>query len=256
MKFTQPMTSHLIASGRACLAAGLLLVPTMDAVAGNGGLWERASQVTDVVTNNGGGSWTYNYTVHNTSSVQPDGELRDEPVIVDWELPWFIDAGITNIESPFNWAFAIETIGTPNPNTGWDGIANWQDPGDPFFEGPDSPFTLGTEVLHWYSECWVEGANGDMVIGTLAQVQCEFPLQDAILAGDNLGGFLFDAAFDETDAPYQASWDARVVQTGDPAFPLGGIPASPLVVPVAPTLPLIAVGLIAALAVRRRAARR
>lgn len=73
-------------------------------------------------------------------------------------------------------------------------------------------------MLHWYSECWVTGGD---------EQNCEWELQDAIFAGFSLDGFGFDAIYDETAAPYQASWAELPVQTGDPAFPLGGLPASP-----------------------------
>ena len=161
----------------------------------------QLSAVTDNVTDLGGGAFLYEYTVLNISI--PEGDL-----IVDWELPFFSDSTITNIQSPPGWDWAIETIGVPNPFTGWQGVAEWQTPGDPFYEGPDSPYTTGTEVLHWYT-CF--GEFGENCFG-----ENVFP--NAIFPGDQQAGFSFEASFGPTGAPYQASWVQLPVQTGDPAI--------------------------------------
>lgn len=171
------------------------------------------SHVTDSVTNHNDGTWTYDFTVHNdTSSVNygsDDGIVSQN--IVDWELPYFADAGINNIYSPSGWTYAIETIGTPNNSSGWDGVAAWQTPGDPMYKGPASPFTTATQVLHWY----IDDAS-------------------SIEPQASLGGFGFDSAYGSIAAPYQASWDDTVIRTGDPAFPNASfnIPASPSAVPL------------------------
>lgn len=203
----------------------------------------QSSTVTDAVSALGGGQFLYEYTVNNTSD--PGGDL-----IVDWELPWFDDSTITNIQSPDGWDWAIETIGVSNFFTGWDGTAEWQTPGDPFYEGPDSPYTTGTEVLHWYT-CGGFGEFGEGCFG-------EGGGFDSIFPGGSLDGFGFEASFGPTGAPYQASWAELPVRTGDPAFPLGGgIPASPKAlgttdIPEPGTLPLMVLGAISAFAVSRR----
>lgn len=229
-------------------ALGALAV--QPAEAGVTGGWTRSSTVTDIVTNNGNGTWTYGYTVNNTSQFTSQGLEPNQPVLVDWELPWFGDAGIDlmSIISPNGWAFNIETIGVANGSTGWEGIASWQDPLDPFFAGTNSPFTTVTQVLHWYSECFLIGGDREGCFGSA----------NGILAGDSLSGFGFVAAFDETAAPYQASWAVLPVRSGDPAFPLGGIPNSPRVqgqvqgVPEPGLLGLLGIGLVAAMLGRRR----
>ena len=144
----------------------------------------QRSLVTDDVADLGGGNFLYTYTVWNTSA--PGGDI-----IVDWELPYFSDSTITNILSPPGWDWAIETIGVPNPFTGWQGVAEWQDPGDPFYEGPDSPYTTGTEVLHWYT-CF--GEFGETCFG-----ENVFP--NAIFPGNNLSGFGFEASFTPIGGP-------------------------------------------------------
>lgn len=219
--------------------------------------WDRKSHVSDVVTDNHDGTWTYDFTVHNDStpffgsgfaSITPEDIVTGMPILVDWELPWFDDAGFTlaDVVSPTGWAAAIETIGTANPTTGWGGVASWQDPGDDFYFGPDSPFTLATQVLHWFNTCWAEGGEECAVGG--------------IEPGGSLSGFGFDAVFDKTAAPYQASWMLLPVRSGDPAFPLGGVPASPLAlgsaVPVPGTLALALLGVAGLFASHRRADRR
>ena len=42
---------------------------------------------------------------------------------------------------------AIETIGVENPATGWGREASWQDPGDPFYFGPDSRTLVGNAKM-------------------------------------------------------------------------------------------------------------
>lgn len=242
------------------LAIGAIAMqPAQAGTAGAGG-FTRSSTVDSVVTNNNNGTWTYGYTVNNTSQFTELG-TEPSPILVDWELPWFGDAGInlTSIISPNNWAFAIETIGATNSVTGWDGIAAWQDPNDPFYAGPNSPFTAVTQVLHWYNLCQ-GGFDFDRALPSVRGGNCEVQFQDAIFPGGSLSGFGYDAVFDETDAPYQASWAFLPVRSGDPAFPLGGIPNSPLAqglqvaIPEPGLLSLLGIGLVAAMLGRRRAA--
>ncbi len=201
------------------LAAGLFLAGNV-AHAGIGGPLSPASHVTDVVTDNGDGTFGYAFTVFNDSffdgSFASDAlEVVGDPIIVDWELPWFGDAGIDlgSILSPAGWSHAIETIGTANSATGWGGVASWQDPSDPFYAGANSPFTTATQVLHWYNVAWA--ADNSQIGGGI------FPFS-------SLAGFGFTADFGPVAAPYQASWAFSPVQSGDPAFPGAGLPGSPL----------------------------
>lgn len=203
--------------------------------------WSQASHVTDTVDDNNDDTWTYGYTVFNDAFVDfANGAYGGEPLIVDWELPYFADAGITDIVSPNDlWDYAIETIGEANPLTGWDGVAAWQNPSDPFYEGADSPYTTATQVLHWYNVCWAQPTPSVALFAVDSGPSCEGFLDGAIFPDNSLAGFGFTAGYSPIGAPYQASWAFRPIQTGDPAFPLGGIPASPLAVGTQsnPTIP-------------------
>ncbi len=207
------------------------------------------SHVTDSVTNNGDGTWTYDFTVFNDEvesygygfgleAVAP-GETA---IIIDWELPYFDDMGITNIQSPANWYYAIETIGVPNEATGWQGTAEWQQSGDPWkdhfdqvYGGADNnPFNSNTKVLHWYLDPEQSPWAG-------------------IYPQESQSGFSFTASFDKGNAPYQTSWDTMEIFTGDPSFPSAGLPNSPSInpVPLPGTLSLMFLGA-GGLAVLRR----
>ncbi|MCA9414103.1 MAG: PEP-CTERM sorting domain-containing protein [Candidatus Omnitrophica bacterium] len=226
---------------------GLLLVAfvTLTTVAAQA---TRMSHVEDSVDDNGNGTWTYSYTVFNDSEPASlpsfeegviDGpnleEIDPTPgvefIIRDWELPYFEDSGIdiSQILSPTGWSVSIETIGVANAATGWEGVANWQDPNDPFYFGDNSPFTHLTQVIHWYV------TNMEDVINPTYGI---YPL-------NSRSGFGFVASYDRTNAPYQASWFELPVQTGDPAFPLGGVPGSPMAtqpVPEPASLTLLGLG--------------
>jgi len=210
----------------------------------------RMSHVEDSVVDNGDGTFTYFYEVFNDSEpavIEPSEtgglfgpnleEIEPQPdvefIIRDWELPYFSDSGIdiSQIDSPDGWSVSIETIGVENAATGWEGVANWQDPDDPFYFGDTSPFSHHTQVIHWYMN------DIEDVIDPAFGI---YPL-------NSRSGFSLVASYDQTDAPYQASWFELPVQTGDPAFPFGGVPGSPMatrIIPEPTSMALLGLGAI------------
>jgi len=171
----------------------------------------QLSHVTDEVTGGTGGDpYHYEFTVYNDSFDDYGGGIID--IVVDWELPYFNDMGITNVLSPFGWKHEIETIGVANPDTGWDGVAAWNDPNDEWYQlldGANNPIFDATQVLHWYCDDLAFGDGGE-------GGAC---LEFGIYPGGSLSGFSFDADFDAVAAPYQTSWAQLPLFTGDPAFP-------------------------------------
>lgn len=208
----------------------------------------QTSAVPSTVESIGGGNFLYEFLVCNTSEVEfdPETENRTNNVIRDWELPFFgtfddyardpdtgaqifdfrgnpvlagTDASkIINVTVPEGWSFAIEKIGEANSATGWEGVAAWQQDGDPwkaFFDGlfggdaKNNPYNSVTHVLHFYTGFCEGGVEGGC-------------FDNFIFEGGNLGEFSFESPFGKFNAPYQASWLELPVRTGDPDFPLAG----------------------------------
>jgi hypothetical protein len=185
---------------------------------------------------------TYLFEVCNTSPDPGSEEGGVAFLLRDWELPYDPLAGIANITAPSGWAWAIETVGTPTPDTGWDGAPpEWWNPSDPFY---DPRYLDLTQVIHFYTCGQPSACYGDnpSVNGS--------PLQP----GEGLAGFSFTSPFAATNSPYQASWVFEPVRSGDPAFPLAGGPNSPGLrsIPEPGGLALFALGLGALLAARAR----
>jgi len=226
----------------------------------------------------GGGERQYDYTVFNISDlVEPAVFVPEvvvppgfEAVIVDWELPFFDDAGIRDIQAPPGWLFAIETVGQANAEQGWGGIAGWQQAGDPWnnflndlasdgitpidnglTDSQEDAFLNVTQVVHWYiAPDFFDNAvcNGSQLITVDTNegvpgcnwgwdTGAELALDSlGIFPFDSLGGFGFIAtAPSDIPAPYQASWFLNPVATGDPPFPGAGNPPN-LGLPLSPIL--------------------
>ena len=194
--------------------------------------WVQQSSVTgggtyDSVT----GNWNYAYTLQNDSYESSSGTTNGQPIIVDWELPWFSDEGIApnTITSPTGWASAIETIGTPDPSTGWDGLVAWQG-------------STATKVLHWYDV----GQSPAYAI---------YPVGNLGGSVSSLSGFGFTSSYANHGAPYETSWLSLPHYPGDPNVPLGepGTPeALETVVPEPSTFLLFGAGLIGVGLLRKR----
>lgn len=184
----------------------------------------QTSAVPSQVTDLGTGNFLYDFIVCNTSDITAENPRQ---VIRDWELPFFgefadgTDASkIENITVPEGWNFTIEEIGVENQDTGWSGVAEWQQVGDPwrdFFDdlfggAANNPYNEVAHVLHFYTG-FCEGGfeTGFDCFGG-----------NTIGEGDGLGGFSFESPFGTFNAPYQASWDDLPVRTGDPDFPMAG----------------------------------
>lgn len=257
---------HMSHFNRAPLAAAVLLALGMAPSASQAAVTsacpgqtdqERTSVVLDSAVDNGG-SYSYSYTVCNTSTSDYD----PVSLLRDWELPFdgvgqddgfgsnqeilVNNASITNIVTPEGWTWSIEKRDVPNFDTGWDGIIDWQDaasvpPGSEFYF--DGQFLDHEYVLHFYTIAF----EFQEVI-----FQSGFEIDE----GDFLMGFGFDSPIGPGAAPYQASWLNALPRTGDPQFPLaGGLPNTFSTTPNIPepgTLGLFAGGIGAAVAMRRR----
>lgn len=174
-----------------------------------------------------GPSFSYNFTVCNLSDGGFFGgdEQRFADAIRDWELPWDPNAGVENIRTPDGWSWQIETVNEPNDLTGWNGVIEWQDPNDPFY---DDRYADHTQVLHFYTGCGgFEVAARSQITSNDDAPNC-LNLRNAWIFpnGDSLDGFGFDAPVGPTDAPYQASWVELPVNTGDPDNPGAGVPSN------------------------------
>lgn len=169
---------------------------------------ERSSVVPSFVIP--GSPNTYVFGVCNTSASGSEGQT--EFLLRDWELPYDAAGGIANLTAPMGWGAAIETIGSPNNFTGWDGVTpTWFNPTDPFYD----PRYLGlTQVIHFYT-CGNQSCQDATAFGA------------PLFPGEGLAGFSFTSPFGLTNAPYQASWIEFLARSGDPAFPNPGGPNTP-----------------------------
>ncbi len=226
----------------------------------------RLSHVDSDTVRNSDGTYSYTFTVFNDSHpllggpcggdadrpLGPDGRSAPDAAVSDpsdclfhrvteWSMPYFGDSGITGVLSPFRWGVSVETIGVANALTFYDGgIPTWLEPADPFYFGASSPFSSVSQILRWYTF----DSCGDGCFGFINPQRSR-------------DGFGFTSTFGATAAPYDAGWVDERRRSGDPDFPLAGIPNSPSVaqdnaVP-APALPaLLFIGFAAGLRVSRK----
>lgn len=194
-----------------------------------------ASRVDATVTDQGDGTFLYEFTVHNTT---PNANCEVCDLIVNWELPIFAITDLvdlTSVTSPEGWEFEIiELAVNPNASTtyynnpnGPYGQYRWNwdpandptlDPtqgGDPAAYGPNPDVFVNPPILiHWFTT--------DVLAASPA---------NPIFVGGSLNGFSFRSAFSQAPAPYQASWFQLPPTTGDPPIPnqpfFFGTPNSP-----------------------------
>ncbi len=158
----------------------------------------RSSEVFTTVTNNGDGTYTYNYTVKNTSPGPQwvnDGEVW--PVIVDFEVPLDSPDVVWNIQSPETWSFEflsaqqfIDRYNQPNPfNSAY--------------------------VIHWYDVIPMV-AKGIVPTGYNDRFESDWyePQTD---------GFIFTSNLGPVDGPYTSSWWDQYRWIGDPPLPGGSV---------------------------------
>jgi len=151
---------------------------------------QAGSLVHDTVTQISPTSWKYEFTISNLD-VWGDPYSVDQFTIVGFNLPYFSDAGITDIHTPDNvyWAWSIID---------------------------DDSFGLGhgAKTLHWGSGGSIHpgGSFPDYYFGGDGSNTISFP-------GQTLGGFSFVANFSPVSAP--VIWDMYGGGTliGDPALP-------------------------------------
>lgn len=217
----------------------------------------------------------YGDSERSSAVISADAGGFGNNVIVDWGLPWFDDAQITDIATPFGWNWSIETVGVQNFGTGWgtedtngdgdidsdDAVHGWSLDGDPWRDifdtayggAANNPFTNVEKVLHFYTESFQAQ--------TFAAVVEEREECGLIFEGENCAAFGFTSPYNAGDAPCEASWLFLPVRTGDPLFPLGqnggGIPNSPSIqrqatIPEPATSALIGAGPLSVAAMRRR----
>jgi len=140
--------------------------------------------VTDTVSPINASSWQYSFTITNMGwwrSSNP--EYSDSVRIVDYQLPYFSDAGITSINAPTGWSWRIDSHDVFN-------LGN------------------GAQTLEWYATSVSYGIAGSTSVFFQGNT-----------AGDTLGGFSYVAAFAPVKAPFNATFQAPFVVSGDPALP-------------------------------------
>ena len=191
-----------------------------------------APKVTDTVVQTDAATWTYQFSVTNLANYLNWSSFAGRGpslVIRDFLLPYFGDAGITDITAPTDWTVSI-------------------DKGDSFGLGH------GAQTLHWHAITAAAGIDA-------AAVSFVEPLSP--VAGETVTGFGFTAGFAPVKAPFQVTFEDGSTQKGDPALPGSplakaagltplGSPAAPPAVPEPASLALVLAGLAGAAIARRR----
>lgn len=187
----------------------------------------RSSEVSTVVTDNQDGTYTYNYTVINTSpGPQPifDGETLYEvwPLIVDYEVPLNAPSDVWDIVSPATWDH--EFISAAEYITRY---------------GEANPFG-SAYILHWFDTDPPPGTNPGKVIspdGYAAWFDATFGFIPDVYE-PSTDGFIFTSSLAPIDGPYLTSWHDDFRNIGDPPLPGGSFVSGGRTLPFSSSHPI------------------
>lgn len=178
-----------------CVSAGLLVYAS---AACQADLIERTSDVSTVVTKNDDGTYTYNYTVWNTS---PGPQWVDDreiwPIIVDFEIPLDHPDVVWDVQAPETWYYEFLSA-------------------EEFLDRYGEPNAFNSAyVLHWYDEI-PSLARGIVPEGFNARFEWDWyePFVDGFKITSNLA---------PVDGPYTTSWWDDERYLGDPPLPGGSV---------------------------------
>ena len=117
----------------------------------------RTSSVSTVVTyNDTEGTWTYNYTVENTSPDAPQwvwGETPVWPLIIDYEVPLDSPEDVSDIDSPDIWDYEFISYSEYNNPFGAPWVLHWYDTEPP---EPPNNFEAARAIAPDGYTTWVE----------------------------------------------------------------------------------------------------
>lgn len=195
----------------------------------------RTSEVSTQIKQNQDGSYTYNYTLKNTSPApQLVGDVGVWPTIIDFEIPLNNPSVVCNISSPDQWSYEFISYN--------DYILRFGEP-NPFL----SPY-----VIHWYTLLIPNGVGTKPIVpegyNSIFGTNYYEPQTD---------GFIFTSFQPPVSGPYLASWWDEFRNIGDPPLP-GGSPVggggtpSFNPIPIPPTFLLLISGLAGIFALRKR----
>jgi len=201
------------------LPLALLLV--LLAAAGGYAQWDitRTSDVSSIVIDNGDGTWTYDFTVINTSPApQFVGDTGQEidvwPLIVDYELPLDSPDVLLEVYSPGGWNYEFFSAEE------YESIY-----------GEANPFGSAW-IIHWETvEVLEAAASFDMITESIAIVSEYKPIApigyNAAFGRDyyedRTNGFTFVSNRAPINGPYSTSWSDFFRNIGDPPLPGGQV---------------------------------